>query len=186
VLLDVAGAGNIQLSRPLRELLPSVKIVAFAVADREELIIACAEAGISGYVPRTASLEDVVAAVHATIRGELYCSPRTAGLLFSQMALRPRKRAPAAVLYVLTQREKEILALVEQGFSNKEIGRSLRIGHATVKNHVHSILSKLQVRRRGEAAAWVRQANIDHYGRDRSSSPSASAAASLHGLDHRN
>jgi DNA-binding NarL/FixJ family response regulator len=87
---------------------------------------------------------------------------------------------------VLTQREKEILALVEQGFSNKEIGRFLRIGHATVKNHVHSILGKLQVRRRGEAAAWVRQADIDHYGRDRSLSPSASAAASLHGLDHRN
>jgi DNA-binding CsgD family transcriptional regulator len=60
---------------------------------------------------------------------------------------------------VLTQREREIVALLEQGLSNKEIPRSLQIGYATVKNHVHSILSKLQIRRRGEAAARVRRAN---------------------------
>jgi DNA-binding CsgD family transcriptional regulator len=59
----------------------------------------------------------------------------------------------------LTRREREIVALLRQGLSNKEIARSLQIGYATVKNHVHSILSKLQVRRRGEAAARVRRAN---------------------------
>src|SRR6202008_2087003 len=60
---------------------------------------------------------------------------------------------------VLTQREREIVALLEQGLSNKEIARSLQIGYATVKNHVHSILSKLQIRRRGEAAARACRAN---------------------------
>jgi DNA-binding CsgD family transcriptional regulator len=74
------------------------------------------------------------------------------------MALLSGKRGPVAGHDVLTQREREIVALVERGLSNKEIARSLRIGDATVKNHIHSILSKLQVRRRGEAAAWSRRA----------------------------
>ena len=60
---------------------------------------------------------------------------------------------------MLTSREREIVALVERGLSNKEIARSLRIGTATVKNHIHNILSKLDVRRRGEAAAWLRRTN---------------------------
>jgi DNA-binding CsgD family transcriptional regulator len=75
------------------------------------------------------------------------------------MALLSGKQGTVAGHDVLTQREREIVALVERGLSNKEIARSLRIGDATVKNHIHSILSKLQVRRRGEAAAWIRRAN---------------------------
>jgi len=75
------------------------------------------------------------------------------------MAILARKRGPVVGPDVLTHREKEIVALLEQGLSNKEIARSLHIGNATVKNHIHNILSKLQVRRRGEAAAWRRTAN---------------------------
>jgi DNA-binding CsgD family transcriptional regulator len=75
------------------------------------------------------------------------------------MALQSTKRRFVSDNEVLTQREREIVALLEQGLSNKEIARSLQIGYATVKNHVHSILSKLQIRRRGEAAARVRCAN---------------------------
>jgi two-component system, NarL family, nitrate/nitrite response regulator NarL len=178
VLLDVAGPGNIKLSRPLRELLPDAKIVAFAVAEKEEIIIACAEAGISGYVPRTASLEDVVAAIHAAIRG------RALLLAAHRRIVLPRRRAPATAPDVLTQREKQIIALVEQGFSNKEIARSLHIGNATAKNHVHNILSKLQVRRRGEAAARIRQANAEHLGRDDLLFLNTSVASRSRSLDH--
>jgi two-component system nitrate/nitrite response regulator NarL len=159
MLLDVARPGNLELSLPFREILPSAKIVAFAVADTDEDIIACAEAGISGYVSRTGSVEDLVYAVHGAVRGELDCPPRTSALLFSHMALLSGRRGTAAGQEVLTRREREIIALVEQGLSNKEIAHSLRIGNATVKNHVHSILSKLQVRRRGEAAAQIRRAD---------------------------
>jgi DNA-binding NarL/FixJ family response regulator len=75
------------------------------------------------------------------------------------MAPQSTKRRFVSDNEVLTQREREIVALLEQGLSNKEIARSLQIGYATVKNHVHSILSKLQVRRRGEAAARAYRAN---------------------------
>jgi two-component system nitrate/nitrite response regulator NarL len=158
VLLDVAKLDNLKLSLPLRQILPKVKIVAFALADIDEEIIACAEAGISGYVSRAGSVEDVVAAVHAAVCGELHCPPRTSALLFSHMAHLYAKQGPVASPNLLTHREGEIVALVEQGLSNKEIARSLRIENATVKNHIHSILSKLQVRRRGEAAARMRRA----------------------------
>jgi DNA-binding NarL/FixJ family response regulator len=160
ILLDAAKLGNLQLSLSLRQVLPSSKIVAFAVADVDDDIIACAEAGVSGYVSRTGSIEEIVSAVHGAVRGELHCTPQTSALLFSRMALQPAKRGPVAGLEVLTQREREIVALLEQGLSNKEIARSLRIGYATVKNHVHSILGKLQVRRRGEAAARIRRAGM--------------------------
>jgi DNA-binding NarL/FixJ family response regulator len=159
ILLDVAKLGNLELSLSLRQVLPSSKIVAFAVADVDDDIIACAEAGISGYVSCMGSIEDVVAAVHGAVSGELHCTPRTSALLFSRMALPSVRRSPVAGLEVLTQREREIVALLEQGLSNKEIARFLRIGYATVKNHVHSILGKLQVRRRSEAAARIRRAD---------------------------
>jgi DNA-binding NarL/FixJ family response regulator len=159
VLLDAAERGSLELALPLRQILPNTRIVAFALADIDEAIIACAKAGISGYVSRTGSIEDVVVAVDAACRDELYCSPRTSALLFKHMATLVRTRGPVTGPEVLTHREKEIVALLEQGLSNKEIARFLRIGNATVKNHIHNILSKLQVRRRGEAAAWRRRAS---------------------------
>jgi DNA-binding NarL/FixJ family response regulator len=159
LLLDVAWPGGLEICFPLRQVLPDMKIVAFAVAEVDREIIACAEAGVSGYVSRSGSAEDVVAAVHRAVRGELLCSPRTAALLFSRMAVISPKRGTAPEDNMLTRREREIITLVEKGLSNKEIARLLRIGNATVKNHVHSILSKLQVRRRGEAAAQMRRAD---------------------------
>jgi two-component system nitrate/nitrite response regulator NarL len=159
LLLDVARSGSLEICSPLRQILPDMKIVAFAVADVDREIIACAEAGVAGYVSGTGSAEDVVAAVHRAVRGELLCSPRTAALLFSRMAVLSPKRGTATADNMLTRREHEIITLVEKGLSNKEIARLLRIGNATVKNHVHSILTKLQVRRRGEAAAQIRRAD---------------------------
>jgi two-component system nitrate/nitrite response regulator NarL len=159
VLLDAAERDNLKLVHPLRQIVLSAKIVAFALGDIDEDIIACAEAGISGYISRTGTIEDVMASVDAAICGEVHCSPRTSALLFHHVALLSGKRSPVACPSVLTRREGEIVALVEQGLSNKEIARFLQIGNATVKNHVHSILNKLQVRRRGEVAAWSRRAN---------------------------
>jgi two-component system nitrate/nitrite response regulator NarL len=160
LLLDVARPSSLKACLPLRQVLRDVKIVAFSVAEVDAEVIACAEAGVSGFVSRKGATEDLVAAVHRAVRHELLCSPRTAALMFSRMALLPPKQDPAAASDVLSRREREIVALVEKGLSNKEIARFLRIEHATVKNHVHSILTKLQVRRRGEAAAKIRRSDM--------------------------
>jgi two-component system, NarL family, nitrate/nitrite response regulator NarL len=163
LLLDIAIPGSLNVSLSLRETFVHVKIVAFAVSELE--LVACAEAGLSGYISREGSVEDVVAAVHHAMRGELLCSPRAAALLFGHVAVLSANSAPAAGEKSLTRREREIAALIEKGLPNKEIARLLRIEAATVKNHVHNLLTKLQVRRRGEAATRIRQDTTQHPGR---------------------
>jgi DNA-binding NarL/FixJ family response regulator len=96
---------------------------------------------------------DLVTAVHCAMRNELVCSPRIAALLFSRVAAIGSERSHAPGNGALMRREHEIVSLMTQGLSNKEIARQLRIQNATVKNHIHSILAKLHVRRRGEVAA---------------------------------
>jgi two-component system, NarL family, nitrate/nitrite response regulator NarL len=156
VILDVGGPGSFEFARSMNVNLPGVKIIAFAVSDTEHELLACAAAGFAGYVARDGSEADLMAAVENALRGELSVSPRMASLLFRQVATLSAQQPAPGEPSALTQRERQILALVGQGMSNKEIAREARIGSATVKNHVHSILEKLQVHRRGEAAARFR------------------------------
>jgi DNA-binding NarL/FixJ family response regulator len=121
--------------------------------DVEHEVFACAEARVSGFVSRNGSIQDLVAAVHCAVRNELVCSPRVAALLFGRVASIRSERVGERPNGGLTRREHEIVSLITQGLSNKEIARQLRIQNPTVKNHIHSILGKLQVRRRGEVAA---------------------------------
>ncbi len=87
---------------------------------------------------------------------QMTCSPHIAAALFNQLADRLSPPKPANGASVLTVRERQVLMLSNEGWSNKEIGRRLRISPATVKNHIHSILQKLKVDRRGQAAAQLR------------------------------
>lgn len=157
VLLDCSLDDSLSLPRRLREIAPTVKMVAFAISGVDQDVIACAEAGIAAFVARDGSTEDLVSAVHQSMRGELSCSPRLTALLVGRVAALAAGRALPGAGGTLTQREREIVPLVEQGLSNKEIARKLCIGTATTKNHVHNILEKLQVRRRGEVAARLRR-----------------------------
>lgn len=157
VILDVGAVDSFATARLLRISLPAVSVVAFAVTEIEHLILACAEAGIAGYVGRDGSAQDLVAAVECALRGELYCSKRVAGILSRYIAATSGKSSEPDQQPRLTRREHQVLELVVEGMSNKEIGRALQICDATVKNHVHNILDKLQVQRRGEAAARFRR-----------------------------
>jgi two-component system nitrate/nitrite response regulator NarL len=156
IILDIGGPDSFALAKSLGMRLPNTKIVAFAVSEIDHLVLACAEAGIAGYVAPDGSEEDLVTAIEYALRGELYCSPRIAGLLLRHVAALSEQPERAADAASLTQRERQILGLLGEGMSNKEIGRALRIGDSTVKNHVHNILEKLQVHRRGEAAVRLR------------------------------
>jgi DNA-binding NarL/FixJ family response regulator len=153
LLVDIATSRGLQQSAACRALSPALKVVAIAVAEVERDILACAEAGVSGFVLRDGSISDVVAAIHNAMRDELVCSPRVAAALFGRLALlsaRTVAREPAGGVDTLTPREHEIIRFVGEGLSNKEIARALQIRNSTVKNHMHNVLSKLQIRRRGE------------------------------------
>jgi len=154
VLLDVAMPRALSFPREIVRLTPRIKVIAFAVSQADHELMAYAEAGIVGYVPRDSTVDELVMSIRNALRGELVCSPRLAGLLYERVAALSHTRQQPCKQRALTRREREIMDLIQRGQSNKEIARSLRIEPATVKNHVHNILEKLQVSRRGEAVAW--------------------------------
>lgn len=160
LLLDMATADAPRVVHDAREAHPEVRVVALAIVETEEVVLRCAEAGVAGYVSRSASLDDLVETLGSVARGELVCSRTIAGSLFRRVgALSGPREDPA--LARLTPREREIAALIGQGLSNKEIARRLRIGLSTVKNHVHNLLEKLQVPGRSAAAARLRGVEAD-------------------------
>jgi two-component system, NarL family, nitrate/nitrite response regulator NarL len=156
VLVDVGATGSTGALRQIVGAVPESRVVAFGVAESEELILNCAEAGVAGYVPRDASLDELIAVVEGVMRNELVCSPRLAGTLLRRVGALARERSGDNSEVRLTSRETQIVGLIDEGLSNKEIATRLQIELATVKNHVHHLLEKLDVGRRAEAAARVR------------------------------
>lgn len=152
VLIELAGPASLVALKTIARLDQGITLIALAVSESEQEIIACAEAGAAGYATRDASIKDLIQTIQTSMKGELTCSPRIARSLFHHVRLLATQTNGAPV-NGLTSREDEILDLIEQGFSNKRIARSLGIEVATVKNHVHNILGKLGVSCRGEAAA---------------------------------
>ena len=149
VLVDMAVEDGSDAIREIVAGTSGVKVVALAVPESDREVIAYAEAGVSGYVTREQSLEDLVAAVESAARGQVTCSPRVAAALLHRVN---ELSNPAAVDADsrLTRREAEIAELLDEGLSNKAIAQRLCIELPTVKNHVHSILEKLDVRSRFE------------------------------------
>jgi two-component system nitrate/nitrite response regulator NarL len=152
VLVDMVMPDAMRTVRALAQDVPEARILALAVPETEKEMIACVEAGATGCMMREASLEQVVSAVEGIARGESPCSPRMAAVVFERV----RAVAPGGTEARLTPREEEIVGLIDEGLSNKQIAERLCIETPTVKNHIHSILEKLHVARRGEAAAAVR------------------------------
>jgi two-component system, NarL family, nitrate/nitrite response regulator NarL len=155
VLLDVQVEDCIDAVRTLVASVPQPRVVAFGVTESERYVVALAEAGVSGYVPRTASLMYLKDEITSVARGQLLASPAVAAILLRRvraLANEPRGRSPQ-----LSARKREILALLEEGLSNKQIAGRLSIEVQTVKNHVHNLLDELGLRSRTEAAAWARR-----------------------------
>jgi two-component system nitrate/nitrite response regulator NarL len=156
VLLDMAMSGAFSVARALARGRRPSKIVALGVSDDETQVLSCAQMGVVAYVMCDDSVEDVAAAIKAAASGEVYCSPKVAGSLFRRIGVMSTERPPRSGNGALTTREGQILRLVQAGMSNKMIARELSIELTTVKNHVHSILVKLRVRRRADAISLYR------------------------------
>lgn len=156
VILDVALGDSLEMMRDLRVQFPATRVIAFAVGQASADIIACAEAGAAGYVPADASIDDLVAAAVGAIAGELRCPPRIAHDLFRRIGAQEPRNWHAEPS--LTVRERQVLKLVREGLSNKEIARKLDIAVSTVKNHVHNLLEKLEVTSRTGVTTRVAKA----------------------------
>jgi DNA-binding NarL/FixJ family response regulator len=145
VLLDAPAPGGLQALGLLERARGAPRVVALNVPDGA--VIEWAEAGAGGLLDPGVDTEEMAAAIETTARGGTICSARLAAVLLRQVSAPPTP---------LTAREREILGLIDQGLSNKEIAQALEIELPTVKNHVHNILTKLNARRRGQAAAMLR------------------------------
>jgi two-component system nitrate/nitrite response regulator NarL len=153
VLLDVAGPARFAAARAIRAAVPSVRVVAVGVPETGDEIVCCAEAGICGYVTPESSVAQLAATLESVAQDELPCSARIAATLMRRVESLASGPSLAPSLNTLTRREREIVDLVAQGLTNKEVARRLGIEVTTVKTHVHHLLDKLRLRRRSELAA---------------------------------
>jgi two-component system, NarL family, nitrate/nitrite response regulator NarL len=149
-LFDLAVEGGLAALRSLGTY-PGVRVVVLGLTEDEEPILACARAGIAGYVTQDTTLVELTQRIHDAALNQFKCTPQVAATLLRSLAGPPMLDGPRATAARLTPRESEIIRLIERGLSNKEIARHLTIQLATVKNHVHNILEKLDVSRRADA-----------------------------------
>lgn len=130
-------------------------VVVVGVGTDESEVVVCAEAGVSGFLFCDQSIADLQTVVKAAASNELVCPPRVAAMLMRRVRSLAGERRQDLRMALLTVREQEVLQLIDAGRSNKEIATRLAIDLCTVKNHVHHIIQKLEVSRRGEAAALL-------------------------------
>lgn len=156
VLVDTSLEGGLGTIKAIASARPDVRVVAIAVPDRDADVIGCAEAGASAYVTLDASTDELVETLQRAAKGELICSPRLTASLFRQVSALSAQREAARPVERLTARERQIVELLDEGLTNKQIAQRLYIEVPTVKNHVHHILDKLHVSRRDDVLARLR------------------------------
>jgi DNA-binding NarL/FixJ family response regulator len=157
VSTNLPGGAALELARALQSD-SSPRVVVIGVVEKEDLILQYVEAGVAGYVLRDDSEEDLVNEIRAVHAGEALVSPEIAAALMMRIAelanMRPSLESEVDRFSELTPREQEVLDLIGEDLSNQEIAERLVIEVGTVKNHVHSILRKLDVRSRRDAAIY--------------------------------
>lgn len=151
VILDTSRRRALAHAWAIKQCCPSVQIVAFGIGAPEDAI-AGAESGVSAFVGEDGGIEDINEAALKALKGQSFCSPELTAILLNHISTLKHSNAPKT-LTSLTSREDQIAVLVTDGMSNKEIAQALRISPATVKNHVHSILEKLELSRRSAIGA---------------------------------
>jgi two-component system NarL family response regulator len=153
---------GIEVTQELRRDEPNVKVIILGMVDLSDEIMACIEAGATGYVLKEASFDVLVETLRAVHRGESFSSPRMTASLFSRIAELADERELKIPLssVKLTPRELEIVNLIAEGLSNKEIAQHLAVETQTIKNHVHNILDKLQLHNRLEAVEYARERKL--------------------------
>jgi DNA-binding NarL/FixJ family response regulator len=146
----------------LRDRWPSIPVLALTTFDDDASLFGALRAGAAGYLLKDVSSETLIAAVTAAARGEAFLQSTVTGRVVAAFARLMESGGPRAEALVLplSPREREILALVGTGASNKEIADRLCLAEGTVKNHVTNILTKLDVRDRTQAALRARQLGL--------------------------
>ena len=158
VLMDLVlpGLNGSASTSLIRQAYPQVSVVVVTSFGEAHRVHGALEAGATGYVLKDADVQEIVRAIRAAHRGEVHLDATAAGVLTRSLI------APHRGVAALTTREREVLVLVAQGLSNRDIGRALSIGERTVQTHLGNVLTKLELTSRTQAALWaVREGLLD-------------------------
>jgi DNA-binding NarL/FixJ family response regulator len=171
VLLDMGTVEALTLTQTVVDRYSQIKVVAVGLTECKKDIIACAEAGISGYVSKDGSADDVINAVLRAVQGELACPAQVAAVLLQRLRQLARDKKAHDGQDSLTPRELEVAELLGRGLSNTEIASLLRIRPATTKTHVHHVLGKLGARRRGQVVVHLQERGRSNFQGNADQSP---------------
>jgi DNA-binding NarL/FixJ family response regulator len=155
VLLDVhlPGGGGVEVMRRAQR--PEVRYLALSVSDAAEDVIGTIRGGARGYVTKTITGEELVAAIGRVAEGDAVFSPRLAGFVLDAFAGQIEVSAIDEDLDRLTERERDVMRLIARGYAYKEVAKELFISIKTVETHMSSVLRKLQLSSRHELTKWA-------------------------------
>ena len=156
ILMDIfmPGCNGLEAMVAIKESLPDIRVLILTVSDREEDLFQAVRFGACGYLLKSASVDDIAAAVKRVAEGEAILSPYIAGKLLDEFR---REQTPAAQL---SAREIEVLELVGEGLTNRQIAERLIIAESTVKTYLQRLLDKLHLENRAQAIAYAVSHNL--------------------------
>lgn len=164
VLMDIRlpGTSGIEACEEIVEKYPGTRVIMLTSYAEDEMLFSAIRAGASGYILKQIGSSDLIKALEAVSRGEALLDPAVTQRVFQEVR-RAVKEEEASAFAHLSQQEKHVLLLVSEGKTNREIAKSLFLGEGTVRNYVSSILSKLGVNNRAEAAAYAVEHSLREY-----------------------
>jgi len=164
VVMDIRlpGTSGIEACEQIVDQYSDVKVIMLTSYAEDEMLFSAIRAGASGYILKQIGSDDLVKALEAVSRGEALLDPAVTQRVFQEVR-RAVKEEEASAFAHLSQQEKHVLLLVSEGKTNREIAKALFLGEGTVRNYVSSILSKLGVNNRAEAAAYAVEHNLREY-----------------------
>ncbi|MBI9034198.1 MAG: response regulator transcription factor [Bacteroidales bacterium] len=164
VLMDIRlpGTSGIEACEEITQAFPDTKVIMLTSYAEDEMLFSAIRAGASGYVLKQIGGDGLVRAIESVGRGEAHLDPAVTQRVFQEVRRAVREEEASAFVN-LSQQEKHVLQLVSEGKTNREIAKTLFLGEGTVRNYVSSILSKLVVSNRAEAAAFAVEHNLKEY-----------------------
>jgi two-component system response regulator DevR len=164
VVMDIRlkGGSGIEACQEITTEFPETQVIMLTSYAEDEMLFSAIRAGAAGYVLKQIGGDDLVRAIESVGRGEALLDPAVTQRVFQEVRKAAREEE-ASAFAELTQQEMHVLQLVSEGRTNRQIAEMLFLGEGTVRNYVSSILSKLNVRNRAEAAAYAVEHNLKDY-----------------------